>query len=85
MESEQEVADLFNRVTKGMAFLENPKLKEVQTRLIHHCKRRHNSWRARLFNTHFRNPWAVIAFLVAELLLCQTLLQTMYSVLSYMK
>ncbi|ERM95630.1 hypothetical protein AMTR_s00023p00169590 [Amborella trichopoda] len=80
MESEQQVADLFNWVTKGMA-----KLKELRTRLIHHCKRRHNSWRARHFNTHFRDPWAAIALLVAGLLLSLTLIQTVYSVLSYMK
>ncbi|KAL4189503.1 hypothetical protein AMTRI_Chr08g207450 [Amborella trichopoda] len=85
MESDQEVAELFNRVTKGMAFFENSNLKGVRTRLIRHCKRRQNLWRARFVNTYLRDPWTVIALLAAGLLLCLTLLQTVYSVLSYIK
>ncbi|ERM95618.1 hypothetical protein AMTR_s00023p00152880 [Amborella trichopoda] len=85
MESDQEVAELFNRVTKGMAFFENSRLKGVRTRLIRHGKRRRNLWRARFVNTYLRDPWTVIALLAAGLLLCLTLIQTMYSVLSYIK
>ncbi|KAL4189499.1 hypothetical protein AMTRI_Chr08g165670 [Amborella trichopoda] len=85
MESDQQVAELFNRVTKGMAFFENAKLKGLRTRLIRHCKRRRNLWRARFVNTHLRDPWTVIALLAAGLLLCLTLIQTVYSVLSYIK
>ncbi|KAL4189492.1 hypothetical protein AMTRI_Chr08g207390 [Amborella trichopoda] len=74
MESDQEVAELFNRVTKGMAFFENSHLKGVRMADL-----------ARFVNTYLRDPWAVIALLAAVLLLCLTLIQTVYSVLSYIK
>ncbi|ERM95616.1 hypothetical protein AMTR_s00023p00151010 [Amborella trichopoda] len=66
MKSEQEVADLFNRVTKGMAFFENPKLKGGRTRLIRHCKRRRNLWRARFVNIHLRDPWTPVDCIAAR-------------------
>ncbi|ERN06414.1 hypothetical protein AMTR_s00016p00254730 [Amborella trichopoda] len=85
MGSNEDVADIFNRITKGMVFFENPHLMGVRTRLMRYCKKRRNRWRAYFIHTYLSDPWTLISLLAAALLLILTLLQTHYTVLGYYK
>ncbi|KAL4191866.1 hypothetical protein AMTRI_Chr06g169350 [Amborella trichopoda] len=83
MGSKEDVADIFNRIAHGMVFSENPHLMGVRNRLIHHCKVPSNRWRAYFVHTYLSDPWTLISLLAAALLLLLTILQTLYTVLSY--
>ncbi|KAL4192363.1 hypothetical protein AMTRI_Chr06g193970 [Amborella trichopoda] len=85
MGGDADVAEVFNRITKGMVFSENPHLTGVRTRIIRYCKKRRNRWRAYFVHTYLSDPWTLISLLAAVLLLLLTLLQTQYTVLSYYK
>ncbi|XAR48871.1 hypothetical protein NMG60_11031837 [Bertholletia excelsa] len=48
-----------------------------------HCKHRRSVWMAKLWNNYFNSPWSLISFIAATVLLLLTIIQTVYSVLSY--
>ena len=50
-----------------------------------HCAQRRNVWLAKLWRNHFNSPWSLISFLAALTLLLLTLLQTVFTVMSYSK
>ncbi|XP_034895100.1 UPF0481 protein At3g47200-like [Populus alba] len=50
-----------------------------------HCTQRRNVWLAKLWHNHFNSPWSLISFLAALTLLLLTLLQTVFTVMSYFK
>ncbi|KAL4191869.1 hypothetical protein AMTRI_Chr06g169390 [Amborella trichopoda] len=83
MGSDEHVADVFNKVTKGIVFSENPHLMGVRTRLIRYCKKRRNRWGAYFIHTYLSDPWTLISLLAAVFLLLLTVVQTLYTVLSY--
>ena len=86
--SDEEVADLFNRIGKDL--LPNRMLySEVQR-----IQRRYNNnkWTIRIAQLiaefiarYFHSPWSVIAFIAAILALALTIVQTVYTVKAYYK
>lgn len=78
----EEVTDLFNNICKQVVVREF-----YFTQLCEQVDAYYNkSWhgyRASLKQDYFKNPWAIISFIAAIVLLLLTTLQTIYSVLSY--
>jgi hypothetical protein len=48
-----------------------------------HCNRKRNVWMAKLKHDYFNSPWALLSFLAAVALLLFTLVQTVFTVMSY--
>lgn len=78
----EDVTDLFNNICKQVVVREF-----YFTQLCEQVDAYYNkSWhgyRASLKQDYFKNPWAIISFIAAIVLLLLTTLQTIYSVLSY--
>ncbi|CAL5395105.1 unnamed protein product [Camellia sinensis] len=56
---------------------------EVYNNVNKHCEESWYRWLAILRRDYFNTPWALISFLVALLLLVLTLVQTIFSILSF--
>ncbi|KAJ6393042.1 hypothetical protein OIU77_022509 [Salix suchowensis] len=50
-----------------------------------HCARRRYVWLAKLRHNYFNSPWSLISFIAAFSLLLLTLIQTVFTVMSYFK
>lgn len=79
--SDEEVALLFNRLCKNIGV-------HLKTHIIHHqvseyCSKKHRKWRAQLLQNYFGNPWAIISVAAAVTLLLLTLIQAIFSILSF--
>ncbi|KAG6498205.1 UPF0481 protein At3g47200-like [Zingiber officinale] len=84
MGSNKDVADLFNRLCKKVVVQPTKgHLRAVFEDVPKHCEKKYNKWRATLNHAYFGNPWAVISVVAAILLFVLTIVQTIYSVLSY--
>ncbi|KAK9075038.1 hypothetical protein SSX86_003357 [Deinandra increscens subsp. villosa] len=84
--SDAEVADLFNRLCQEVVFdINNSYLSELSEKVNRFYNHRWNSWRASLMHNYFSNPWAVISFIAAVILLILTGAQTFYGVYGYYK
>ncbi|XP_022722250.1 UPF0481 protein At3g47200-like [Durio zibethinus] len=77
------VAAMINALSFGVTFSPSFHYTEVFNKINEYRSRRWNSWMANLKHNYFNSPWALISFLAAALLLLLTLLQTVFSVLSY--
>ncbi|XP_052170176.1 UPF0481 protein At3g47200-like [Diospyros lotus] len=80
--TDKEAADLFNRMSKGSGFAMNDKLLKAYDALIKYSNKHRNKWRATLFHTHFKNPWAIISLIAAIILLSLTAVQTFFTIRS---
>ncbi|XVF65082.1 hypothetical protein PTKIN_Ptkin09bG0218200 [Pterospermum kingtungense] len=71
----------------GVFMLYSPEFyySDVRNKINRHCSRRWNRWMANLKHNYFNTPWALLSVLAAALLLLLTLLQTVFSILSYAK
>ncbi|CDP11152.1 unnamed protein product [Coffea canephora] len=56
---------------------------EIFSRLNIHCDKPVNRWRATLRRNYCNTPWGIISILAASFLLILTLLQTIFSILSW--
>ncbi|KAG8472253.1 hypothetical protein CXB51_034476 [Gossypium anomalum] len=56
---------------------------DIADRVNKHCKRDWNKWKAKLKKDYFNTPWSPISFLAGLLLLLITIVQTIFSLLSY--
>ncbi|KAG5522204.1 hypothetical protein RHGRI_034399 [Rhododendron griersonianum] len=81
--SDKAVAELFNTISKDATLDPDSSLKRVHERVDKYCKQRCNKWRANAKHTYFRNPWAIISVIAAFVLFTLTILQTIYTMLSY--
>ncbi|KAF8026784.1 hypothetical protein BT93_F3304 [Corymbia citriodora subsp. variegata] len=82
--SDAEVADLFNRLCKEVVFdLNDSYLSELTKRVNEYSSRKCNRWRASLKHNYFSNPWSIISFIAALVLLALTFLQSFYAVYGY--
>ncbi|ESR33817.1 hypothetical protein CICLE_v10005120mg [Citrus x clementina] len=77
------IVTLLNKLCEGVVLGERFYYQEVVNKVVLHCSRRRNKWMAKLRHNYFNNPWAIISFLAAVLLLLLTFVQTLFSVLSY--
>uniref|UniRef100_A0A5B6ZF54 Uncharacterized protein n=1 Tax=Davidia involucrata TaxID=16924 RepID=A0A5B6ZF54_DAVIN len=73
--SDQQVADLFNEITKDLVPSPHA-FKTVKSRIELHHSNSMNIWMAEWRQTYLRSPWTVIAFTAAILALFLTVIQT---------
>ncbi|KAI4327417.1 hypothetical protein L6164_019882 [Bauhinia variegata] len=82
--SDAEVADLFNRLCQEVVFdINNSYLSPLSESVNRYYNHRWNTWRASLKHNYFSNPWAIISFVAAVVLLLLTLAQTYYTIYGY--
>lgn len=82
--SDAEVAELFNRLCREVVFdINDSSLSRLSEQVNRYYDHRWNAWRASLRHKYFNNPWSIIAFLSAVVLVVLTLAQTFYTVYTY--
>ncbi|KAM7250389.1 hypothetical protein ACFE04_022272 [Oxalis oulophora] len=82
--SDDEVADLFNRLCNEVVFdINDSYLSNLSEDVNRYYEHRWNAWRASLKHNYFNNPWAIISVVAAVVLLLLTLVQTFYSTYAY--
>ncbi|XVF65081.1 hypothetical protein PTKIN_Ptkin09bG0218100 [Pterospermum kingtungense] len=79
------VATMINGLGVSIMNSQNFYYSEVCNQINKHCDRRCNRWMANLKHKYFNTPWALLSVLAAALLLLLTVLQTVFSILSYAK
>ncbi|KAK8695614.1 hypothetical protein V6N13_000765 [Hibiscus sabdariffa] len=77
------VAQMFNKLRDSIYVSGDFYYAEIFGRVNKHCERKWNKWKAALKKNYFHSPWSLISVLAAFVLLVLTLLQTIFSVLSY--
>ncbi|XP_031253618.1 UPF0481 protein At3g47200-like [Pistacia vera] len=82
--SDAEVADLFNRLCEEVVFdINDSYLSRLSEYVNQYYNHRWNAWRASLRHNYFNNPWAIISFVAAVVLLLLTFAQTFYGIYGY--
>uniref|UniRef100_A0A803NFE7 Peptidase C1A papain C-terminal domain-containing protein n=1 Tax=Cannabis sativa TaxID=3483 RepID=A0A803NFE7_CANSA len=82
--SDSEVSDLFNRLCQEVVFdINDSYLSRLSADVNKYYNHRWNAWRASLRHNYFSNPWAIISFVAAVVLLLLTFAQTFYGVYSF--
>ncbi|PON67192.1 hypothetical protein TorRG33x02_265600 [Trema orientale] len=82
--SDSEVADLFNRLCQEVVFdINDSYLSRLSADVNRYYNHKWNAWRASLRHNYFSNPWAIISFFAAVVLLALTFAQTFYGVYSF--
>lgn len=81
---DDEVSSLINQLSKGVVYdVKDCYLTKHLKEIRNYTGTRWHAWRASLIHVYFNNPWSFISLLAAFVLLCLTIVQTVYSVLSY--
>ncbi|KAK8625427.1 hypothetical protein V6N13_090299 [Hibiscus sabdariffa] len=81
---DEAVAQMFNRLMDSVWSPEDDfYYAEIFERVDEHCQKRWNRWKALLKKNYFYSPWSHISFFAATVLLLLTIVQTIFSVLSY--
>ncbi|KMZ73717.1 hypothetical protein ZOSMA_142G00160 [Zostera marina] len=84
--NDQEVADLFNNLCQEVVFdINDSYLSGLSAQVNSHYYFRWNIWKATLRHRYFNNPWAIISFIAAVVLLLLTGVQTFYGVFGFYK
>ncbi|CAN8254812.1 unnamed protein product [Cochlearia groenlandica] len=84
--SDSEVADLFNRLCQEVVFdTEDSYLSRLSIEVNRYYNQKWNAWRATLKHKYFNNPWAIVSFCAALILLLLTLGQCFFAAYSYYK
>ncbi|KAJ6741720.1 PROTEIN putative (DUF247)-RELATED-RELATED [Salix viminalis] len=73
--SDQEVADLFNDISRFVGFNSNAYC-DVKSSIEKHCKNVTKKWVAEWLHDHFSSPWTFLAFVGALVALVLTFIQT---------
>uniref|UniRef100_A0A0E0BJZ0 Uncharacterized protein n=1 Tax=Oryza glumipatula TaxID=40148 RepID=A0A0E0BJZ0_9ORYZ len=81
--SDKAVAKLFNSISKDVVLEPESVLDGVQRQVNAYCRQPWNMWRANLIHTYFRSPWAFMSLAAAMFLLVMTIMQTVYTVMSF--
>ncbi|XP_008800520.2 UPF0481 protein At3g47200-like [Phoenix dactylifera] len=82
--NDKDIALLFNELCKDIIFVASQNYFDLLCMEVNdYCNSRWNRWRARLMRDYFSNPWAILSVIAAAVLLVLTILQTVFSVLSY--
>ncbi|KAL0438155.1 UNVERIFIED_CONTAM: hypothetical protein Slati_2298500 [Sesamum latifolium] len=79
------VYHMFNRLGRNILMSSDFCYADVYKKVNGHYVRRWNKWIANLRRNYFNSPWAYISFFAALFLLFFTLIQTVFTVLSYVK
>ncbi|XP_011086740.1 UPF0481 protein At3g47200-like [Sesamum indicum] len=87
LSNDEDVAEMFNLLGRDVIIDPESSLdtvyRVVSQRLRNRFRKRLHQWRAELVRTYFRSPWVAISVVAAILLFTLTIIQTIYSVLSY--
>ncbi|KAH0911760.1 hypothetical protein HID58_035081 [Brassica napus] len=84
--SDSEVANLFNRLCEEVVFdTEDSYLSRLSVEVNRYYNQKWNAWRATLRHKYFNNPWAIVSFCAAVILLVLTLSQSFYAAYAYYK
>ncbi|GLT40124.1 hypothetical protein SLA2020_142800 [Shorea laevis] len=79
------VAAKFNKLRDSVLISEEDfSYAKIFKKVNDHCDRKWNQSKANLWHNYFNTPWASISFLAAVFLLLLTVLQSVFSVLSYL-
>ncbi|KAK6151214.1 hypothetical protein DH2020_016146 [Rehmannia glutinosa] len=82
--SDAEVAEMFNRLCQEVVFdINDSSLSRLSEQVNRYYEHRWNAWRASLKHRYFNNPWSIISFFAAVVLLALTFAQTFYSVYGF--
>ncbi|KAG5242582.1 hypothetical protein OIU76_010505 [Salix suchowensis] len=73
--SDQEVADLFNDISRFVGFNSNA-YSDVKSSIEKHCKNVTKKWVAEWLHNHFSSPWTFLAFAGAVVALVLSFIQT---------
>lgn len=80
----EEVASMINRLSPGITLVRfNFYFSDLCGQLNEYYREPWHKWRVTLKQDYFSNPWAIISFFAAIVLLVLTLVQTFYAVISY--
>ncbi|KAI6670690.1 hypothetical protein NL676_005575 [Syzygium grande] len=79
----KEVAKLFKSLAKEVTLEPNSSLDAVHNQVSMYCMKPWSMWRAYLFCTYFRNPWAIPSFIAGLSAFVLTVIQTVYAFLGY--
>ncbi|KAK8599451.1 hypothetical protein V6N13_077373 [Hibiscus sabdariffa] len=79
------VAQMFNKLRQHIYMSENFYYADIFDEVNKHCQIKWNKWKVSLKKNYFNTPWSFVSFLAALVLLLLTLLQTIFTVLSYFK
>lgn len=81
--SMKKTANLFNDMCRGLVIdiSEDEYFDHLYKEINEYCKRPVNKWRTMLMRNYFSNPWSISAFVVASLLLCLAIVQTICSLM----
>lgn len=84
--SDEDVADVFNKLGKEVIMdLQGCYLSDLGQAVTKHCDNKCNRRWASLNHNYLTSPWAIISVFAAILLFLLTIIQTIFSVLSYIK
>ncbi|CAL9748127.1 unnamed protein product [Musa acuminata subsp. burmannicoides] len=84
--SDEDVADVFNKLGKEVIMdLQGCYLSDLGQAVTKHCDNNCNRRWASLNHNYLTSPWAIISVFAAILLFLLTIIQTVFSVLSYIK
>ncbi|OIT05487.1 PREDICTED: UPF0481 protein At3g47200-like [Nicotiana attenuata] len=82
---DKEVANLFNKIGKGVGISSDFHYKEVCGKVLQHCEQPWNRMKASLRRNYFHSPWAGVSTVAAVILLLLTVTQTVLSFISVLK
>jgi hypothetical protein len=87
LDSDAEASDMFTLLSKDVVFDFNGNyyLKGLCQTMERHYQSRSNRWIAWLWQNHFSNPWLSLAAAATAIVLICTVVQTVFSILSYIK
>ncbi|KAK9110685.1 hypothetical protein Sjap_018745 [Stephania japonica] len=84
--SDEEVANLLNNLCRQVVFdVDDCYLADVLERVNKYYEKRWHKWGAQFHHEYLRNPWTSISVAAAAILLVLTVIQTVFSILSYIK
>ncbi|XP_009788155.1 UPF0481 protein At3g47200-like isoform X1 [Nicotiana sylvestris] len=79
---DKEVANLFNKIGKGVSISSDFYYKEECRKVVQHCQKPWNRMKANLRHNYFHSPWAGVSTVAAIILLLLTVIQTILSFIS---
>ncbi|KAK4764276.1 hypothetical protein SAY87_013714 [Trapa incisa] len=77
-----EIATMINKMGSNIT-IKQDYYEKVRNDLSKHCKQRRHSWIASLRMNYLSSPWTILSTIAAIILLLLTLMQTIYTTLSY--
>ncbi|KAL5542128.1 hypothetical protein UlMin_009838 [Ulmus minor] len=81
---DESVSNMFNKIGDFVFVnISSSKFGDLCTRINEYSENRVHSWMAKLWREYFNSPWTLISIFAAFLLLGLTIVQTVFSVLSY--